>query len=107
MQARSATTAIVKSPKSKRAIREPQKLATTFWAQDEAEKPENWDFRKIREDQLDAAILYEYARHSDWVLTAFKKWHGQVFRPPKNNQTLTKWAGWTVVQFIRRTETEE
>ncbi len=58
--------------------------------------PEDWDFRTVREDQLDAVILYEYARSSKRVIEVFQKWHKKKFRCPKKNSTPSTWEGQTV-----------
>jgi hypothetical protein len=58
--------------------------------------PEDWDFRMVREDQLDAAILYEYARSSRRVIEVFQKWHRKKFRCRKKNLALATWDEQTV-----------
>ena len=69
--------------------------------------PEEWDFRKIHSRQLDAAILYEYARSSDWMRGVFKRWHQKTLRPRIRSASLGKWAGRNLGEILRQHDVEE
>jgi hypothetical protein len=49
---------------------------------------------------LHLAILYEYARESDWVRKEFERWHNERLRLPKELSRFRKWAGKTVGKFF-------
>lgn len=44
-------------------------------------RPEEWDFRTVREDQLKEFILYEYARSLPLARSIFDDWHKKVIGP--------------------------
>jgi hypothetical protein len=69
--------------------------------------PEDWDFREIREDQLEAAIYYEYARSCDWVLDVFKRWHRKKFQPEDKRADLGKWTGLSIRDMLCRRDAED
>ena len=66
--------------------------------------PEEWDFRTIREEELDYAIFYEYARSCEWLVKIFQDWHQQELRFPKNAGEAYYWNGITVKKASQKRE---
>ena len=66
---------------------------------------EEWDFRAINENQLYAAIHYEYARSCDWVHEVFAKWHRT--QVPRKHSGLSQWAGMTVHELLVESRANE
>lgn len=66
------------------------------------EEPEEWDFRGVREAQLNKVIHYEYARESPWILEVFKAWHRKTLEVPADLHGFEEWSGLTVKELIHK-----
>lgn len=69
--------------------------------------PAEWDFRKIRENQLEYAIYYEYARSCDWIVQQFTRWHEGKLSFPNSTRELSPWNGLTVKDALEKIQSSE
>jgi hypothetical protein len=98
------------SKKSHTTIKKDNRAALrrdSLWTENPLDFPEEWDFRRVHENQLEAAIYYEYARSCEWVCEVFKRWHDKRFKRPKGHASLGQWAGKTVREILQQSVAEE
>lgn len=90
------------SKKSRGRTRSYQKAMSRKAQSPQFLRPEEWDFRLIKEDQLCGALYYEYARSADWVRETFKKWHEQRIFLTKDSEYFRRWNGKKVEDVLNQ-----
>src|SRR5207249_5215029 len=68
---------------------------------------EEFDFRRVRSDQLTVAILYEYGRSCDWIVERFRRWQRQKLKLTANNGALRQWTELTVREVLEKESSGE